>query len=111
MTESYEEQTTNYAPPRGQPTNGLAIASFIVSVLGLIGLLPVLGSVAGLIMGYMARTEIEQSAGTVTGLGLAQWGIILGWVGVGIIVALLCLMLAGVAVPGFFLCAWSLGNM
>lgn len=44
-----------YTPP--PQTNGLAIASLVLSILGLVGLLPLLGTILGLIFGYSAKTR------------------------------------------------------
>ncbi len=71
-------------PPPAPPTNGLAIASLVLSLLGLVGVLPLLGAVLGLIFGYSARNQIVQSRGTQSGEGLAKAGIIIGWVTLGI---------------------------
>jgi hypothetical protein len=42
------------------------------------------GSIIALITGYMAKGEIQRSAGTLGGDTAANAGIILGWVGVGL---------------------------
>ena len=95
----YQQQTS------GPRSSGTALASLILSILGLIGLLPFLGSVIGLILGYNARNEIDRSGGMVTGRGMAQWGIILGWVGLGLILLVFCLVVTGVlAIPGLAIC-------
>ncbi|MCX7855039.1 MAG: DUF4190 domain-containing protein [Anaerolineae bacterium] len=88
-------------PPPSPPTNGLAIASLVLSLLGLIGVLPLLGTVLGLIFGYSARNQIAQSRGTQGGEGLAKAGIIIGWVTLGIWALGICAaIIFGVAVPG-----------
>jgi predicted benzoate:H+ symporter BenE len=95
-----------YAPPPGPPLSGSAIASLIFSLLGLIGVLPLVGSVIGLLLGHSARKEIDRSAGDVGGQGMAQAGIVLGWLGGALSVMLLCLIITGlVAVPGIAICA------
>lgn len=91
-----------YPPPAPTPqTNGLAIASLVLSLLGLVGVLPLLGTVLGLIFGYSARNQIAQSRGMQGGEGLAKAGIIIGWVTLGIWALGICAALIfGVAVPG-----------
>ena len=107
-------QQSYYAPPQvAPPTSGLAIGSLIASILGLT-LLPTIGSVIGLILGYMARSQIRDSGGAIGGEGLAKAGIILGWIGVALAVLGVCLViLAWVGVIGgslgLTLCA-GLGN-
>ena len=103
---SYDPEAHPYAPPAGPPLSGSAIASLIFSILGLIGVLPLVGSVIGLLLGYSARKEIDQSAGAVSGHSLAQAGIIVGWLGIGLGIMLLCLIITGlVAIPGIAICA------
>jgi len=102
-------QQPYYAPQ----TNGLAIGSLIASIMGLT-LLPTIGSVIGLILGYMARNQIRDSGGTIGGDGLAKAGIIIGWIGVALTVLGVCVvLLAWVGVIGgslgLTICA-GLGN-
>jgi VIT1/CCC1 family predicted Fe2+/Mn2+ transporter len=54
-------------------TNGKAIASLVLSLLGL--------SLLGVIFGHIARSEIRRSNGSQSGDGLALAGLIIGWVG------------------------------
>lgn len=86
------------APPQ---TNGLAVASLVLSLLGLVGILPLLGTILGLIFGYSAKGQIAASRGTQGGEGLAQAGIVIGWVTLGLYGLALCLvLLLGLAIPG-----------
>jgi hypothetical protein len=67
-------------PPPGYagPTHGMAVASLVLSLLWLGGV----GSILGVVFGYMARGEIDRSQGRRGGRGLAMAGIVIGWVGV-----------------------------
>lgn len=56
-------------------TSGYAVASLVFGVLWLAWA----GSVLALIFGYVARRDIEASQGTLTGEGLANAGVWLGW--------------------------------
>lgn len=68
-------------PP--QPSNnGLAIASLVCSIVGL--LFFALPSVLGLIFGFVARSQIRRSNGMQTGAGLALAGIIVGIAVIGV---------------------------
>jgi hypothetical protein len=69
-----------YAPGMG-PTNGLAIASLVVSIVGF-GLI-------GVILGHIALSQINRSNGYEQGRGLALAGLIIGYIeiGLGVIVA------------------------
>jgi hypothetical protein len=78
-----------------QPGNhSLAIVSLVLSVLGLVAVLPLVGSIGGLVTGTIARREIRANPELYTGAGMAQAGIILGWIGIALVaVALLGLCL------------------
>ena len=84
-------------PAAGPPTSGMAIAALALGISGLT-VFPFLGSILGLIFGYMARNEIRRRPDEISGDGLALAGIVTGWIGVGLVV------LSIVAVGGFFLC-------
>lgn len=73
------------APAAAQtvPTSGLAIASLVLGIGGLT-LLPLLGSIVALILGYMARKEIRQRPDELSGDGLAIAGIVMGWIAVAV---------------------------
>ena len=70
-----------YLPP--QRTNGLAIASMVLGILWIYWL----GSILALVFGYIARSQIRERG--EAGGGMAIAGIVLGWVGVGILVLLM----------------------
>ncbi len=74
-------------PPSGfqtATTNGLAIAALI---LGLVGWVACgVGSVVAVILGFIAQSQIRESRGRQGGEGLAKAGIILGFVGIGLVV-------------------------
>lgn len=104
MSENFDYGYGAPAPATPQ-TSGKATASLILSILGLT-LLPTIGSIIGLILGYSAKKEIEASGGALGGEGAARWGIILGWVGVALLALICCivvvLLLLGPAVGGVF---------
>jgi hypothetical protein len=93
-------------PPPYQPApvqnSTTAIISLIASLLGLT-VFPLIGSVIGVITGHMAKSEIARSGGTLGGQGAATWGLILGYVGIGLSVLGLCAF--GVLFLAPFLCA------
>lgn len=70
------------APSPSGPTNGFAIASLVLGILGLIGFPPLIPSILALIFGYKGKREIDRSLGFEQGRGLAVAGIILGWIAV-----------------------------
>jgi predicted house-cleaning NTP pyrophosphatase (Maf/HAM1 superfamily) len=85
----------------------MALVSLIAGIVGLT-LLPILGSIAAVITGYMARKEIRASAGAITGDGMAMAGLIMGWIGVVLSVVGLCIAcLVLVALPAGIINAGS----
>ena len=65
-------------PPGGQPsTNGLAVASLVLSIVWLGGL----GSLLAVIFGIVARRQIRTSRGRQGGDGIALAGLLIGIVG------------------------------
>ena len=66
-----------HAPPR---TSGLAVAALACGIAGLT-LLPVLASIAAVVLGIMARDELRHDP-TLGGEGMATAGLVLGWIGV-----------------------------
>ena len=71
------------------PTHPLAIVSLVLSILGLMPILPLVGSIAGIVTGRIARREIRSNPTLNSGDGIAQAGIILGWIGVGLVLLIL----------------------
>lgn len=84
--------------PAQVPDSSTALISLIAGILGLT-FLPVIGSIVALITGYNARREIRESSGTKGGEGMAQAGIILGWIGVGLTVIGVCITGVVLLVP------------
>ena len=77
----------------GEGTNGFAVASLVLGIVWFMGL----GSILALVFGYVGKHQIDSSGGRQSGRGMAIAGIVLGWVGVAILVAMIALMLAGVS--------------
>ena len=71
------------------PSSTLAIISLIMGIAGF-SFLPLLGSIAALITGYMARKETRAVPPTAGGDGLATAGIVMGWIQLGLGVVGLC---------------------
>jgi Domain of unknown function (DUF4190) len=83
---AYAPYPPPYAPSGYQSpsTNGLAIASLI---LGLVGWMACgVGSLVAVVLGFVARGQIRASQGRQGGDGLALAGIILGFVAIGLFV-------------------------
>ncbi|WP_256977955.1 DUF4190 domain-containing protein [Microbacterium sp. Yaish 1] len=65
-----------------QKTNTLAVVSMIASIVGFIWLLPVIGSVAGVIMGHISLSQIKRT--NENGRGMALAGLIVGYAGLAL---------------------------
>jgi hypothetical protein len=63
------------------PVNGLAIASMVLGIVWVYSI----GSILALVLGYIAKRQIN--ARGQRGGGMATTGIVLGWVGVGFLLA------------------------
>jgi hypothetical protein len=64
-----------YVAPGGASTNGLAIASFVCSIIGFL----LITLVLAIVLGFVARSQIRNSRGQQKGDGLAIAGIIIGF--------------------------------
>src|SRR5262245_43562931 len=72
-------------------TNGLAVAALVLGILWLYWI----GSILAVIFGHVAKGQIERAGGAQTGRGMAIAGLVLGWVGVGVmLLGLVAFMLA-----------------
>jgi hypothetical protein len=76
------QPTYGYQPPA--PTNGMAIASLVVSILSITAFCG-LTSIVGAILGHVARKQIRERGDNGGGMALA--GIIVGWIGVALVLA------------------------
>lgn len=88
-----------YGPPVAvPPTNGMAIASMVVSIVGILGLCGYgLGGyigIVGAILGHVSRKQIRERGENGDGMALA--GIVMGWLATAIAV------LATIALVVFF---------
>lgn len=90
QNQGYPQQSAPYgygAPaypyPAGPKTNGLAITS-LVSAIAAFVVLPFIASIVAVITGHIALKQLRTSG--EGGRGLALWGTIIGWVGIGLAV-------------------------
>lgn len=89
---------SNYEGTPSAQNSSMAIVSLVAGILGFT-FFPVIGSIVAVITGPMAKKEIAQSAGTLGGEGLAQAGIILGWIGIGLSILGICIAGVAIALP------------
>ncbi len=88
---SEQVETRTQARAAQITTNGFAVASLVLGIVWAMGI----GSILALVFGYIGKTQIDQSAGTQTGRGMAIAGIVLGWVGVAFILLMIASMAFG----------------
>jgi len=84
-------------------TSALAIWSLVLGILGLVltvMCLTIFLAIPAVICGHMALSRIKQSAGALAGHGLALGGMITGYVGIGVTLLSIPLLLA-IAIPNF----------
>jgi hypothetical protein len=87
-----------YPKDKTEKTSSYAIISLISGVLGWLGIFG-LGGILAVIFGHLAKKEIRDSLGSVTGDGLATVGLILGYTNIALTLIGLCflaLMLLGI---------------
>lgn len=89
------------APAAGStPTSTLAIASLVFGIVCWFAL-PVIGSLAAIACGHMARRDIRAARGALAGDGLAVGGLVLGYLHLATLVVAVLLAIAffgGIAV-------------
>ncbi|WP_369127671.1 DUF4190 domain-containing protein [Candidatus Viridilinea mediisalina] len=74
------------------PNSTLAIASIVSGILAWT-ILPLLGALAAIIAGHMARSEIRNAGGNLSGDGLAVFGLVLGYAQMALMVLFFCFFL------------------
>ncbi|MCM3502008.1 DUF4190 domain-containing protein [Microbacterium sp. P26] len=79
--QAYGQQYGYTAAPK---TNLLAILSLIASLVGFILFLPVIGQIAGVIMGHISLKQIKTTG--ERGHGMALAGLLIGYISLGLIV-------------------------
>ncbi|SDE31574.1 DUF4190 domain-containing protein [Glycomyces harbinensis] len=87
MTQQYEPPGAQVAGPREM--NGTAIAAFVLAIVGWCSPIGILG----LILGYVAKSQIAQRNNS--GAGLAKAAIILGWISIIAFIVLVVVFLVG----------------
>ena len=85
------------------PNNGMGVASLVLGILGLV-LWFFFGwilSIIAVILGHVAKSQIDKSNGTQQGRGMAIAGLVMGWIGVGALILFIVLIIAGAASLSF----------
>lgn len=87
--------------------SSLAVVALVSGTLG-ITLFPLIGSIVAVISGRLAKQEIDESGGTLGGNNLAQTGLLLGWIGLGLTLLGFCIAF-GILGCSFLVLVFSLG--
>ena len=97
MTLPESSNIPSYNPPPVRRDSTLAIISLVSGIAAWV-LLPVVGAIAAVICGHLAKKEIRESNNQLSGDGMALAGLILGYVQIGLLVlGLICLFTFGLA--------------
>jgi hypothetical protein len=80
-------------------TAGIAVVSLVLGILGLTCLGP-FGAIPAVVCGHVGLSRIRKSDGVLQGDGLALAGMIIGYVGIGLMVVMIPLY-AAIAIPSF----------
>ena len=70
----------------------MAVASMVLGLAGLL-FVPIVCSIAAVICGHMARSQIRRGEGRVGGDGMAMTGLITGYLGLVIYLALVVIII------------------
>jgi hypothetical protein len=98
---------SSYGEPAEVNNSTLAIIALVAGILG-VTLFPLIGSIIAVIAGPMAKREIAESGGTLDGESLAQIGMILGWIGLGLSLCGCCVAI-GIFGSSIFSILFALG--
>jgi hypothetical protein len=88
------------AVPQAASTSPLAVVSLVAGILSLVlFFIPLVGGLAAVICGHLARREIRAAGGRLSGEGMALVGLILGYINLGLTALSACVLI------GYFLVA------
>ncbi len=101
----------DYPPPVPQPipvapTSSMAIVSLVAGILGW-SLAPTIGAIVAIITGHVAKNEIRNSRGALSGDGMATVGLVLGYAHLAVVAIAICLfvVLPLLGIGGAAICA------
>jgi hypothetical protein len=96
-----------YPEPEPQPvpqaqTSTLAVVSLVAGIVSWV-MFPLIGAIVAVVTGHMAKREIRESMGRLTGDGLATVGLILGYLQLALAILGLCgfLLMVLLGIPLF----------
>lgn len=80
-----------YPPVPAAQTSTMATVSLVTGIASWV-IVPLIGAIVAVITGHMAKKEIRESGGRLTGDGLATAGLVLGYIQIGLTVLGVCLL-------------------
>lgn len=97
-------ESPSYPPPvaPATQTSTMAIVSLVSGIVSWFAL-PLLGAIVAVITGHLAKKEIRNSLGRLTGDGLATVGLVLGYLQLGLTVLGICAAVVAAVVFGISL--------
>ena len=87
-----------YQTPPAKPNSNMALASMVLGILGWT-IAPGLASIAAIVIGHMAKKEIKESMGQLSGDGMATAGLVMGYASIALVLCI-CLAIAGMMAFG-----------
>ncbi|MBN1642923.1 MAG: DUF4190 domain-containing protein [Anaerolineae bacterium] len=98
LPQSLPEASPSLAPP----TSDVAVASLVCGILSW-SFLPFVGAILAVILGHVAKTDIQNSDGALGGDGIATLGLLLGYANLGLaalaLIGAVLLTALGIAIP------------
>ncbi len=88
----FPDSSQNPYPVSGEKTSTLAVVSLVAGIAAWL-FLPILGGIAAIVTGHLARREINENPGQLTGSGLATAGLVLGYINVVLITIPCCVII------------------
>lgn len=88
---------SDFNPQPTTRTSTTAIISLIAGIVGFLQILPIIGPIVAVVTGHMAKKEIKNSGGMVTGNGMATTGLILGYVALALGLCAICIVVLAFA--------------
>jgi hypothetical protein len=81
--------------PVARMTDPLAVGSLAMGIASFL-VLPIIGGIAAIILGHLAKASIRRSSGTREGRGIATGGLVLGYLNLALAVAVTLLVIIGI---------------
>ena len=84
-----------YSPGASSQDNGMGTAAMVLGLLGLVCVLPLVGSILGIVFGIIGLRRVDQ--GLANNRGMAQAGLVMGWIGVALFLLAFVVFLIAIA--------------